>query len=240
MAATEGDPWYERLWKWMDFWSNLKPPTLVNEPGKEEISRAIASLGVDARRFLTDVWVRQNDELARDLESVRNRGSGLLAATGVITGVLTLLVPISALIHATLSPRSPLAVLLLVLAALAFVVLIYCALGTVVLAIRAQEVGFWGQAEMKPASKQTLKDIELEHAFSLYVTYTDNIERLRNPVGYLRQAQVYFRVLVFALAGLVVASVLAGAVGAATVQDTTKTPTCVCQVPGPASAIRHP
>jgi hypothetical protein len=216
MTAAPARPWWKQLWDWLDFWSSLPKAKLVDEDGKREAKQKIASLTPQAVKYLVEAWIRQNDELARDLESVRSRGAALLAATGVITGVLTLLVPITASIHASLEPNSLVATALVILAGIAFVVLIYCALGTVVLAIRSQEVDFWGQAEMKAQGNQQLSDIEQEYAFSLYVTYTDNIERLKNPVGYLRQAQVYFRLLVFALAGLVVASVLTGALGAST------------------------
>jgi hypothetical protein len=213
MSDPSKPNWFRRAWNWFDFWSRLEPAVLVTEDNKAQIQDAIRLMKPETRKFLADVWVRQNDGFSRDLESIRTRATSLLAATGVITGVLTLLVPVAPLIRTSFAPSSVVAIGLLVLAAAAFVAMIYCALGTVVLAVRAQEVDFWGQSELKPSSPSSKEAYELLYGFSLYVTYTDNVSRLRNPAGYLRQAQAYFRVLVFALAGLVVASVLAGAIG---------------------------
>jgi len=204
---------FRRVWDWIDFWSRLDPAPLVDDAGKEAIRDALRSMHPETRQFLISTWIRQNEQLGRDLESVRTRGSALLAATGVITGVLTLLVPIGALIHSTFRPSSPVGLVLLGLAALAFVAMLYFALASVVLAIRSQEVDYWGQSELIPELRASFVSYELEYAFSQYVTYTDNVSRLRNPVGYLRQAQFYFRLLVFALAGLVAASVLASVQG---------------------------
>ena len=215
-----------RIWAWIDFWSRLEPADLVDDAEKERIRAALRSMRPETRQFLTDVWIRQNEQLARDLESARSRGTSLLAATGVITGVLTLLVPIGALVHSTFRPSSRLATGLLILVGAAFVAMIYFALGSIVLAIRAQEVDFWGQSELLPGMGRSNLAYELEYAFSQYVTYTDNVGRLRNPVGYLRQAQVYFRLFVFALAGLVVASVLAGAAGALTLTTSSAQNSC--------------
>jgi hypothetical protein len=230
-----------KVWNWVDFWSRLDPPELVSEEQKARIREEIRKMSPETRSFLTDVWVRQDANFFQDLESIRRRGSSLLAATGVITGVVTLLVPIAAFIHASISPTSFTARALLGLTALAFFVIIYCAAGTVILAIRSQQVDYWGQTELKPVADRSTVGYELLYASSLYITYTDNVSRLRSPAGYLRQAQSYFRVLVLALASLVVASVLASAAGALTVPRGSQPATTVSSSPaGPASHSRQP
>jgi hypothetical protein len=133
----------------------------------------------------------------------------LLTAAGVISGVLALLVPVAAVIQGGVNPATWFDGVLLGVALAAFGLTIYCAVATAVLGMRSQEVDFWGQSEMHPGTRESPVGYELEYAFSLYVTYLDNLSRLGNPVGYLRQAQAYFRAVVIALAALVVLAALA-------------------------------
>jgi hypothetical protein len=212
--ATGAVPRWRTIYNWVNFWSRLAPAPLLTPVQHEVISEQLRTMDPGSRRFLIDAWKRQNDQLSKDLDSVRARGTALLTATGVISGVLALLVPVAAAIHGGVSPATRFSLVLLGLAAGAFGLTIYCAVATAVLGMRSQEVDFWGQNEMHPGTRGSPIGYELQYAFSLYVTYTDNLSRLGNPVGYLRQAQAYFRLLVMALAALVILAGLALFVGA--------------------------
>ncbi len=223
-----------RAWELIDFWSPLPEADRLSDQDREALTERLLKVPADGRQVLTRSWERQYDEIREDTASVRARGVALLTATGVISGVLALLVPLATGLHSTLNLKSLPLVFLTLIAILAFVLILYCAVGTVVLAIRAQEVAFWGQSELHILDRNGKVRYEIEYAISLYVTYTDNVQRLRNPAGYLRQAQVYFRTLVQALAAFVAVALLLVALGA------TSQPTNASQVPSPRAEQRHP
>ena len=60
---------------------------------------------------------------------------------------------------------------------------LYCAVGTTFLAIRAQQVDFWGQTEIHPNEMSSIKQYEIAYGWSLYVTWRENLDRLRVPVA---------------------------------------------------------
>jgi len=212
-AAIQDAPSWRRAYDWINFWSRLPRAILLTQQQHQQISEQIRTMPPAGRRLLITAWERQNDQLSKDLESVRNRGMALLTATGVISGVITLLIPIIAAAHGELKPTSLLPAVLLFVAVVAFLVTTYCAVATVVLGIRSQEVDVWAQSELHPGDGNSALAYELVYAFTLYITYSDNVSRFANPVGYLRQAQAYFRTLVQALAVLLLASVVAVAAG---------------------------
>lgn len=181
-------------------------------------------MGPESRAFLVRAWERQYDEAREDAQSVRTRGIALLTATGVISGVLTLLLPVTAALRVALNLNSPGSIIPILVAAIAFFLMLWCATGTVVLAIKAQAVGVWSQSSVKPLQGRDMVGYELEYAFNTYVAGADNINRLANPAGYLRQAQWYFMSLVFALTALVLASALTVVLGAATASSGASAP----------------
>jgi hypothetical protein len=215
-APNEAPSGWKTLYNWLDWWSRLPPPEFLTPDEHTAVFEHLRIMRKESRDLLVRAWERQNDELGRDLESVRTRGMALLTATGVVSGVLALLVPVVAALHIGLNPASFLDDVLLGLAGGAFALTIYCAVATAVLGIRSQEVGSWAQNEMHPGTHDTVVGYELEYAYRVYVTYSDNARRFSNPPGYLRQAQTYFRLLVEALGGLVVLAGISLVVGALT------------------------
>ena len=111
-----------------------------------------------------------------------------MAATGVITGLVTLSTPFVA----PLQSRSWLgfAGLLLTLAVL------YCAVAAAWLAVRAQQVTFWGQAVVDPGDFSSSEKYGLEYCWSLYVIFKENQKRISVPVAYLRDAETFFRAVI--------------------------------------------
>ncbi len=209
MSAARVSGWPSRLYKRLRFWDKLPNAKVLSEAERETAWDRIRTMRPAARQMFIDALIRQNARVAADIESVANRGTALLTATGVISGVLALLVPVGAAIQGRLHAPSIFAFGLLILAGAAFVAVVYCALATVVLAIRSQEVGYFSLVEMRPGVGESALAYELDYAYQLYLAYSDNDSRLTVLVSYLRDAQAYFRGLAQALTMLVVISAMA-------------------------------
>jgi hypothetical protein len=184
----------------MRFWARIPLPAPTAQAEIDRFKTEIRAAPAGVRRAAIDAFVRQYDEVKSDLNSTRGSAGGLLAATGVITGVVALTAGFTPLFQG----RSWIAVVGLALSA----VVVYCAVATTFLAIRAQQVDFWGQAELHPNELFDAITYEAEYVTALYVSWLDNVQRLRNPVGYLRDAQAFFRALVIALGSLVVLTIV--------------------------------
>jgi hypothetical protein len=204
------------LWKLLQFWQTLPTPPTMGKEEKEEHRAAIQGAASDARKAAIEGLVRQYDEVNSDFSSIRSRAGGLLAATGVITGLVTLSTPFVA----PLQSRSWLgfAGLLLTLAVL------YCAVAAAWLAIRAQQVRFWGQAVVNPDDFTTSEKYGIEYCWSLYVMFKENQKRISVPVAYLRDAETFFRAVIVGL-GLLVVLTLVGAIFTASTPATPTTTT---------------
>jgi hypothetical protein len=214
--GPEHESWLRRAYDQLNFLSVPPTPDLVPATRYDEIFDQIRAMPPDARQVLIDQLARQHERLDRDTESVRARGSDLLTATGVMSGVLALIVPVTTAIHAGFGAPSKPALVLFGIAAIAFLVVIYCGVACVVLAIRSQEPGWSSVVEMRPIAGQSVLAFTLDYAFKLQIAYLDNDSRLTIRVSFLRQAQTLFRTLIQALALLVVVSLVAIAIDAFT------------------------
>lgn len=241
MTAAAARNWWVRAWKWVAFWERLPIARPLDDTEREAVWDQIRAMKPDARQLFIGSLARQNDRIAQDVQSVTNRGTALLAATGVITSVLTILIPASAAIHANIKPESPLALAVLAAVALDAIVVLYCALATVLLAIRSQEVGYWSLVEMSLNSGQSALALELDHTYQLYLAYSDNDGRLTVLISYLRNAQAYFRTLAQALTVLVLVAALAIVAGAINFGGTSGAASQTGPIKSPiASAARSP
>ncbi len=183
----------------MKFWGRIPLPPTTPQAEIDHYRAEMAAAPAKVRLAALDAMVHQYDEVKADLNSTRGSAGALLAATGVISGVVALTAGFTPLFQS----RSWVVFVGLLLTA----VVVYCAVATTFLAIRAQQVDFWGQAELDPSELKDAATYETEFATALYVTWRDNLQRLRNPVGYLRDAQVFFRALVVALGLLVLVTI---------------------------------
>src|SRR4029077_7183054 len=98
-AQNAPTPRWRRLYNWVDWWSQLAPAVTLTAAEHALITEHLRVMAPKSRQLLTGIWERQNEQLNQDLESVRGRGAALLTATGVVSGVLTLLIPVVALVH---------------------------------------------------------------------------------------------------------------------------------------------
>jgi hypothetical protein len=199
------------LWKLLKFWQTLPTPPTMSDEEKEKHRTAIRSAAPDARRAAVEGLARQYDEVSSDFASIRSRAGGLLAATGVITGLVTLSSPFVA----PLQSRSWLGFVGLLLT----IAVLYCAVAAAWLAIRAQQVTFWGQAIVDPDDFPSSEKYEIEYCWSLYVIFKENQRRISVPVAYLRDAETFFRAVIVGL-GLLVVLTLMGAVFTASTPGT--------------------
>ena len=201
------------LWKLLQFWQTLPTPPTMGKEEKEKHRAAIRSAASDARKAALEGLARQYDEVSSDFSSIRSRAGGLLVATGVITGLVTLSTPFVA----PLQSRSWLGFAGLVLT----LAVLYCAIATAWLAVRAQQVTLWGQAVVDPDAFSSSEKYEIEYCWSLYVIFKENQSRISVPVAYLRDSEMFFRAVIVGLGLLVVLTL----VGAALTASTSTSPT---------------
>ena len=167
------------------------PAPLLHQPG-------------DATRQALE---RQYGEVRDDIQSIRMRATGLVTGVGLVFATLALVTPVSTSFRTLAASHREIAIGLGIAVGLLLLALAYLAIGVLWMALRAQQVAFWGQSETHPEEAHSKDSFQIEYLLSLYVTHQDNIARLTNPVSYLRQAQGYFLVLLVVLVALVVVAV---------------------------------
>jgi len=178
----------------------------MDEEGKRRARAALEKTPAKALATLRQAMERQYDEVKEDIVSVRSRAGSLLTGVGLVFATLALVSPVSGAFRSLAEHQKVAATIFGVVLGVLLLALIYLSLGVLWLSLRAQQVGFWGQADMHP---EEAEKFELEYVISLFVTHQDNVARLANPVGYLRQAQGYFLVLLLVLMTLIVVAVSA-------------------------------
>src|SRR5713226_4552200 len=87
MSAARVSGWPSRLYKRLRFWDKLPNAKVLSEAERETAWDRIRTMRPAARQMFIDALIRQNARVAADIESVANRGTALLTATGVISGV---------------------------------------------------------------------------------------------------------------------------------------------------------
>jgi hypothetical protein len=138
-------------------------------------------------------WQARYDEIEATRGTVTTRSNSLLLFVGVLTTG-------AGLIGQSLSGApGPIVGLFIFFG----VLLLYCAVGAAVLAIRAQRVGLWDSPRVDVADATDERSLRLKYAVEIYIAAEQNRVGLRIPVGILRDGQE------FALAGIVLIALLA-------------------------------
>lgn len=198
-----------RFWGFLHFWTPVPPPEVPHKADQKELlSKDLSKLTDAQRETLQRTWERDLDEVNRDLESTRGAASRLFLAVGLISGLVSLVAASVAgltKLDAGFGVRIVIATVLIGCAS----ALLYFAFGTAFLAYRTQSVVFWGspQVELVTAASKN-HDYSADYLTALYIAARNNHERLRGPVGYLREAQRYLAVALALLALLVLFSLL--------------------------------
>jgi hypothetical protein len=201
------------LWHFLYFWEKLPVPKDIPKRDKTRFRQQLQSRIRNDDKLLQlfiKSWENRYKEIVDDRAAVRSRGANLLPATGVIAGVVALVVPVGTWVTGVLHFKSVGATALGVLVLIWIALILYCGVAATFLAIRAQEVSDWGSVEMftHPPTGQK-GDYDIEYCCSLYVASRLNRRILDSYVRYLNDAQLYFRLLVMVIALLVISSLAA-------------------------------
>lgn len=182
--------------QFLTFWRRIKPEERPEASASwEEATRAaIERLPDGVLDVLIEDSYRTYDEIEAARGSATARASALLVVVAVLNGL-------AALTATTLSGAHP-----ILATAYVGVVLVlgFFAVGTAVLAIRAQQVATWNRPHVRPADIAGSRHHRLLRAFDVYVASRLNRHGLREVVGYLRDAQAYALITIFLLATLTV------------------------------------
>lgn len=182
--------------QFLSFWRRIKPEERPEDAAswREGTRAAIDRLPDDVLDVLIEDSYRAYDEIEAARGSATARASALLVVVAVLNGL-------AALTATTLAGAHPILAAAYVGVAL---VLGFFAVGTAVLAIRAQQVATWNRPHVRPDDIAGARHHRLLRAFDVYVASRLNRHGLREVVGYLRDAQVYALTTIFLLATLTV------------------------------------
>lgn len=178
------------------FWRRIKPRQQeeASAAWQEATRAAIGRLPDEVIDILIDDWRRAYEEAEATRSSVNSRATSLLLVVGILNGL-------AALTATTIAGAQLVLGLLYVLVAF---VLGFFAVGTAVLAIRAQQVATWSQPHVRPDEVTGPRQLRIRRAVEFYSAARLNRHVLQDVVGYLRDAQTYAFVTVALLATLTV------------------------------------
>ena len=160
----------------------------------------VERLSDDELRVATEIWLRDLADVELTRSSAAQRGQNMLLVVGALTALVALATP------AISGSGLPTAMVLA-----GILVLLFFALGTARLGLRAQEVTNWTRVRISPQSATPLHNLQVEYAVDLLISVDDNRERNRAVVGYLLDAQKYAFITVVLVALLGLASVFSTA-----------------------------
>lgn len=190
---VDGEPILQFLQFWRVIPAQADPEMTASWADK--VADEVRGMPDDVVEAMIGIWRSAHEDTAGSLASVRGRASNLLLAVGILAGL--------GAVTATASAGLPwyLAAPIWISAA----VVAYFALGTSVLAIRAQQVRVWSEPHVRPADASSLREVRERHAIDLYVADRRNRIALADVVGYLRSAQLY---ALTTLAGILVMALM--------------------------------
>jgi hypothetical protein len=154
-------------------------------------------------------WEAQYKDVRDDLTAVRGRATNLLSATGIISGVVALVVPLATWFVALLRFNNFATSIVGLFTLLLIACLLWSAIAAVYLSVSAQQVAKWTLFDTIPRPENRKAAYEVDYTQSLYVASVEDSKRVDNFVRYLHDAQRYFKILIAALVILVAASIFA-------------------------------
>ena len=190
---VDGEPTLQFLQFWRVIPAQADPEMTAAWAAK--VADDVRGMPDDVVDAVIAIWRSAHEDTSGSLASVRGRASNLLLAVGILAGL--------GAVTATASAGLPwyLATPIWISAA----VVAYFALGTSVLAIRAQQVRVWSEPHVRPTDASSLRQVREKHAIDLYVADRRNRIALADVVGYLRTAQLY---ALTTLAGILVMALM--------------------------------
>jgi hypothetical protein len=201
---SQEEPLASRAWGFIRFHVAFFVPVRIPELDvetdagkkfKQELTQAKAKIGQLSDEVLAGVeaaWRAELDDVNRTFDTTRARASQLLTVTGLVTAVGGLV--------AHLPGSEPFYALAIADIAL----LLYCIVATLFLTIQAIKVGEWNVVSTPiPDPKDDAMEIRRRAVFRSFKALRTNRCRLERPVGYLKDAFVFFGVAVVALIVLV-------------------------------------
>ena len=195
----------KQLRDFLVFWERLPdralPPGSAMDAWKDTLRDRIRHIPPELVPDMIEIWRRRYEQTEADRVSSAARATALLTLIGVVTAASTLII--------SATSGAPLPFLVLVLA---FGLLLLIAITAAVwLAIWVQQVGNWDSPRIEPEAASSARALRLSSALEHLAAAEQNLKRINNITGYLRDAQGWALVaisLLVILAPLAVAASL--------------------------------
>jgi hypothetical protein len=208
------------VWDFMRFWELLRGPKggLDKETTKALRAR-LDKLSDKSLASYTEFLQRRYEEQQAGADSVASRGGSLFVFVGILTTGATLLAGLA-------TPENPW--LFCLVLAFGFC-LFYATFAAAFLAVRSQQVSVWAVPSLTPEDGTAKRALGLTLAAELMAAVEYNEQTHRNLVAYLRDGQLWARLVLFFVVVLAAIVVVANAVkptaaGASTTPSPVSTP----------------
>jgi len=197
------------LHRFVFFWLPITPPHLRTGEDRDECfdptwvrlaNKRLAKLAAPELETLTEDWRRDLASQESAKSSAESRANALLLTVGLVNGL-------AAIVGSTLAGAALIWVILFLIGG---VLLVYSATATAFLSLRVGQVRQWTSATIDPRDvKGSGEGLALQRAVYTCIASHRNAVVLRDPVGYLRDAQTFALVAVVAVAILAIISTAA-------------------------------
>jgi hypothetical protein len=185
----------------LKFMGTPRPAEEAEDEGAAKARARIESLNDKALTSYIAFLQRRYDEQKAGADSVSSRGGSLFVFVGILTTGATLLAGLA-------TPENPWLLGLIVLFGFC---LFYATLAAAFLAIRSQQVSVWKAPSLKLENLGSKRALDVQLAVELMAAVDFNRETHRNLVAYLRDGQVWARLVLFLVVILAAIVVFANA-----------------------------
>ena len=183
------------------FWELLRGPQVAGDDEAAKARARLEALSDQALASYIEFLQRRYEEQKSGADSVASRGGSLFVFVGIVTTGATLLAGLA-------TPENPwLLGLILVFGFCLF----YATFAASFLAIRSQQVSVWMAPTLEPEDCGSKRAMDVQLAVELMAAVDFNRETHRNLVAYLRDGQVWARMVLFLVVLLAAIVVLANA-----------------------------
>ncbi len=187
------------VWDFIRFWELLHGPGGIDKEETKALRARLDKLSDKSLASYTDFLWRRYEEQQSGADSVASRGGSLFVFVGILTTGATLLAGLA-------TPENPL--LFVLVLAFGFC-LFYATFAAAFLAVRSQQVSVWAAPSLSPEDGTNKRALDLTLAADLMAAVEHNKQTHQNLVAYLRDGQVWARLVIFfvvVLAAIVVSA----------------------------------
>jgi len=216
--------------EFLRFWELLPDPKGgLDEKAKKALRARLDGLSDKSLASYTEFLQRRYEEQQAAADSVASRGGSLFVFVGIITTGGTLLAGLA-------TPANPL--LLWLVLGFGFC-LLYATFAAAFLAVRSQQVSVWAVPRLTPEDGTSKRALALTLAVELMTAVEHTKQTQRNLVSYLRDGQVWARLVLLFVVLLAAIVVVANATKpTAAIASTTASPVVSpASYPSPATTL---